>query len=147
MDLTNKVVVAVITHDHTRIWTTDMKQGHDPELVDIQQALRHAHVRQAQEHHGHDTSQYDIQYFEELATDLLPAAEILLIGHGKGKGNYMLQFVHHVEEKHPDVFKKIIGTLDENIQALTEQQILEVARHWFSQWYGMPVHYWEAIAH
>ena len=147
MNLAGKVAVAVITHDHTRIWTTDMPKGQPPELIDIEQALRHAHVRQAQHHGGHATSQYDEKYFEELAQTLALANEILLIGHGKGKGNYMLQFVQFVEARYPNVARNIIGMLDENIQALTEQQLLELARRWFTQWYGTPVHYWEALAH
>lgn len=147
MDLTGKVAVAVVTHDHTRIWTTDMAKGQAPEMVDIEQSVRHAHVREAQHHGGHGTSQYDDKYFEELARYLAPSTEILLIGHGKGKGNSMLQFVQYVEDHHPDIAQKFVGMLEENIQALTEQQILEIARRWFSQWYGTPVQYWQAVAH
>lgn len=144
MNLTGKTVVAVITHDYTRIWTTDMKKGHEPEVVKAQQAVRKAHVREPQHHGGHETSQYDNSYFEKLSFDLLPADQILLVGHGKGKGNSMMQFLDYVNLKHPDLAQKVIGTIDENIQGMTEQQILESARIWFSQWFGAPVEYWQA---
>ena len=144
MNLAGKTVVAVITHDTTRIWTTDMSKGHDPEIVKAQQPVRKAHVREPQHHGGHETSQYDVIYFEELTQDLLPAHQVLLIGHGKGKGNSMMQFLSFAKSKHPELATKIVGTIDENIQALTEQQILESARDWLSRWKGVPVHYWQA---
>lgn len=147
MDLENKIVVAVVTHDHTRIWSTHSAKGSKPLEIDIQVPQRHLHVREAQHHGGHGTSQYNTAYFEHIANVLAPCAEILLIGHGKGKGNAALNFFTYTEEHSPDLARKIIGLMDENIPALTEQQILEAARDWFSQRFGLPVHYWEAIAH
>lgn len=147
MELENKIVVAVIMHDETRIWSTHAPKGSIPEKIHIQVAQRHLHVREAQHHGGHNTSQYDASYFDEIANALQSSAEILLIGHGKGKGNSVMNFLSHIEKHHPDVAKKVIGIIDENLPALTEQQILESARSWFSQRFGMPVHYWEAISH
>lgn len=144
MDLAGKTVVAVVTHDYTKIWTTEAGKGSAPQFVKIHRSNRHAHVREAQHHGGHDTSQYDEPYFEQLAQTLAPSHQILLIGHGKGKGNSMLEFVRYVKNQHHEVAGKIIGLLDENIQGLSDQQLLETARTWFSQWFGVPVHYWQA---
>ncbi len=146
MELENKIVVAVIMHDETRIWSTHAAKGSEPDKIHIQVPQRHLHVREAQHHGGHGTSQYDAPYFDEIATALNPCAEILLIGHGKGKGNSVMMFLTHIEKHHPELTKKVIGIVDENLPALTEQQILESARDWFSQRFGMPVHYWEALA-
>ena len=145
MELENKIAVAVITHDHTRIWTTQSGKGGAPLVVEIETPTKHLHVREAQHHGGHATSQYDFPYFEELAEILKPVAELLLIGHGDGKSNSSLNFLKHIEEHHPELARKVIGVLDENIPALTDQQILEKARHWFSQRFGVPVHYWQAV--
>lgn len=147
MELENKIVVAVIMHDETRLWSTHAQEGSAPDKIHIEVAQRHLHVREVHHHGGHDTSAYDAPYFDEIANALKPCAEILLIGHGKGKGNSVLTFLSHIEKHHPDVEKKVIGIIDENLPALTEQQILESARDWFSQRFGMPVHYWEALSH
>ena len=147
MDLENKIVVAVIMHDETRIWSTHAAKGSDPAKIHIEVAQRHLHVREAQHHGGHGTSQYDVPYFESITEALKPAAEILIIGHGKGKANSAMQLISHCETHAPDVARKIVGLIDENLPALTEQQILESARDWFSQRFGQPVHYWEASAH
>ena len=145
MELANRIAVAVITHDHARIWTTQSAKGAEPLNVDIQVPTKHLHVREAQHHGGHATSQYDAPYFEHLAELLDPVAELLLIGHGEGKSNSALQFLNHLETHRPELAKKVIGALNENIPALTEQQLLEKARHWFSQRFGFPVHYWQAV--
>ena len=145
MELANRIAVAVITHDHARIWTTQVAKGSEPLRINIQVPTRHLHVREAQHHGGHGTSQYDAPYFEHLAEVLSPVSELLIIGHGKSKGNSALQFLQYLESQHPNIAKKVIGVLDENIPALTEQQLLEKARHWFSQRFGVPVHYWQAV--
>lgn len=145
MELLNKTVVVVVTHDHSRIWTTKSAKGSAPLVIDIQIPQRHLHVREAQHHGGHETSQYDAPYFGHIAEVLEPVSEILLIGHGQGKANSAQQLFNYLEKYHPHLSKKVIGLLDENIPALTEQQILEKARHWFSQRFGVPVHYWQAV--
>ncbi|CAB4339046.1 MAG: hypothetical protein F2839_04260 [Actinobacteria bacterium] len=129
MDITGKFVVAVIMRDETRIWTTDAARGEEP--TTIHPALdQHKHVREAQHHGGHDSSKSEKPYYEAISAALSPAAEILLIGHGTGKGNSMLTFVQHLERHHQDVAKKIVGAVDENIVAMTEPELLAAARSW-----------------
>ena len=145
MELVNRIAVVVVTHDHAKIWTTQSAKGAEPLEVDIQIPTKHLHVREAQHHGGHATSQYDAPYFEHLAEVLYPVAELLLIGHGEGKSNSASQFLSHIQTHQPDLARKVIGLLNENIPALTDQQLLEKARNWFSQWFGVPVHYWQAV--
>lgn len=130
MDLTNKLVVAVVTRQETRIWATDAGRGEKPETITKVEG-RHQHVREGQHHGGHDSSKFDKPYYEAIAAELAPAAEILLIGHGVGKGNSMIALVQHLERHHADVARKVVGAVDENIVAMTEPELLAVAREWF----------------
>ena len=130
MNLTNKLVVAVVTRDETRIWATDAAKGEKPNEVH-KATGRHQHVREAQHHGGHDSSKSDKPYYEAIAAELAGAAEILLIGHGKGKGNSMVALVQHLERHHSDVAHKVVGAIDENIQAMTEGELLAAAREWY----------------
>lgn len=136
-DLTNRVVVAVIERDETRIWATNAEKGTKPEVVtQPEQADKHHHVRQAQHHGGHDSDKSAKEYYEAISKVLAPAGEILLVGHGNGKANWMVKFVQHLERHHKDVAHKIVGALDINVPAMTEGEILAAARTWFDE----PIH-------
>ena len=130
MDLNNKLVVAVVTRQETRIWATDADRGQKPEVVN-KAAGRHQHVREAQHHGGHDSSKFDKEYYEAIADELASAAEILLIGHGVGKGNSMIALVQYLERHHSDIAHKVVGAIDENIVAMTEPELLAAARQWY----------------
>ena len=132
-----ETVVAVVERDRTRIWDIEADRGTEPERVFLPEDRgRHHHVRQAQHHGGHDTDQYAPVYYEDIATALKDVHEVLLLGHGKGKANSMLMLVQYLERKHPEVARKIVGAEDVNMDALTETQLLKIARDWFAE----PVH-------
>lgn len=138
-DLTNRTVVAVVERDQTRIWETDATKGQPPISIRLPEARgRHHHVREAQHHGGHNTDQYAWQYYEKIATALNDADEVLLLGHGKGKANSMLMLVQYLERHHPDVANKIIGAEDVNMDALTEPELLKIARNWFAEPMHLP---------
>jgi hypothetical protein len=136
-DLSGKTVVAVIERDETRIWGTDAANGEMPQEIFLPEARgRHHHVREAQHHGGHNTDQYANQYYEAIANALRDVGDVLLLGHGKGKANSMLMLVQYLERHRPEIAHKIVGAVDVNMDALTEPQLLEIAR----KWYAEPVH-------
>ena len=142
--LLNKFVLVVITEDEVRIWAAGLAKGTHPERIYApdEKGIHH-HVRQAQHSGGHGKDHADKGFFDELAAHLLPASEILLIGHGSGKANAMLRFTQYMERHNPAVAKKVIGAVDADLNALTEDQILSKARDWFD-WYH---HEGAAITH
>ena len=100
------VAIVVVTQNDTRVW-------------------------QAQHHRGHDTDHDDPVYFDSIASTLHGFDEILLIGHGHGKADHMRTFTRYVEHKHPAVAKAVVGTVDCDLNALTEPQLLAESRAWF----------------
>jgi hypothetical protein len=131
-DIRDRFVIAVVTQDDTRIWTTGIEPGKEPETIWAPaDNLHHHHVRMAQHHGGHHADPNRPEYLEEIAQSLSSAGEILLIGHGKGKGNSVLALVQFLERKHPDLALKVVGAIDSNLDALTEPEILAMAREWF----------------
>ncbi len=134
MDISGKFVVAAVTHDETRIWGTDAKKNTPPEIVMRPNADHvHHHVRQGQKLHERDAHRFDVQYFEGISLAIAPAAQILLVGHGKGKSNSMVQIIQYLERHYPATAKKVVGALDVNVKSLTEPQILSAARRWFDE--------------
>lgn len=133
--IANSFVLVALTQDEARIWATGLAKGTHPERVFApdEKGLHH-HVRQMQHRGGHESDPAEKGYFDLLASDLASASEILLLGHGEGKANAMLRFTQYVERHNPKVAEKVIGAIDADLNALTENQILSKARDWFD-WY------------
>jgi hypothetical protein len=131
----NKFVVVAITQDEARVWNTGLEKGAHPERIYApDEKGTHHHIRQAQHKGGHGSDPAERGFFDLLAREIVQAAEILLIGHGAGKANAMLRFTQYMERHNPDVAKKVIGAVDADLNALSENQILAKARDWFD-WY------------
>lgn len=140
--IVNKFVVVALTQDDASIWATGLEKGTHPEKIFApdEKGLHH-HVRQMQHRGGHGTDPVEKGFFDVLAKHLSGASEILLLGHGVGKANAMLRFTQYMERHYPSVAKKVIGAVDADLNALTENQILSKAREWFD-WYhreGAPI--------
>ena len=80
---------------------------------------------------GHETNRFENPYLEGVSLALAPSDQNLLVGHGKGKSDLMLKLVQHLERLHPETAAKVVAALDVNMPAMTEPQILAVAREWF----------------
>ena len=70
-------------------------------------------------------------YYKEIIASVSGASEILIMDHGHGKASSMLHFVQYLERKHPELAKKVVDAIDTNFVAMTEPEILAVARDWF----------------
>jgi hypothetical protein len=82
--------------------------------------------------HGHEhMSQKDKvkdaeKMFHEVANKLKDAGEVLVVGHGTAKD----QFVHHLRDhKHHDIEKKIVGV--ETVDHPTDKQIVALGAKFF----------------
>jgi hypothetical protein len=133
-DLSDRLVAVAITQNDAKLWLT----GLDPDAVfkkiEAPDAKdRYMHVREAQHHRGHDNEHSDHSYYEEIAQAVAKAPHILLLGHGKGKANSVNKFVEYLQEKHPQIASKVAGTIDINLQAMTDREILSMSRNWFVQ--------------
>lgn len=140
--IANSFVVVALTQDDARIWATGLEKGTHPTTIyaPADKGLHH-HVKQMQHHGGHGGDPVEQGFFDVLGRALSDASEILLLGHGVGKANAMLRFTQYMERHNPAVAKKVIGAIDADLNALTENQILAKARDWFD-WYhreGAPI--------
>ena len=134
-DLTNRLVVAVIERHETKIWPTNAVKGTKPELIHPLDLSNH-HISEAQHHTGRESDKANNAYFEEISKTLESAGEILLVGHGHGKSDAVLKFIQHLERHHANVAHKVVGSLDINVPAMTDGELLAAARAWFDE----PIH-------
>jgi hypothetical protein len=70
-------------------------------------------------------------WYAELAEALRPAAQILIIGNGKGHSNGTLQFMQYLAEHDHDLMKRIVGSIESDAEDLTEADILALTREFY----------------
>ncbi|AXC10177.1 hypothetical protein ACPOL_0818 [Acidisarcina polymorpha] len=58
-------------------------------------------------------------FYEEVAKNLLPANDIVLIGHGTGKSSAVDYLTEYLEENHHDISRHVIATETVDLSALT----------------------------
>ena len=71
-------------------------------------------------------------FFEPVAKALQAAGQILIFGTGTGSSSEMDQFITWVKTHHPEMARRIIGSLAVDEQHLTEDQILAKARDFYA---------------
>ena len=130
-----KLAVMAIDRDVAKIWRHGIAPQDLPELVHAPVEVDHRHMRTGQFHHGHDTSHLYPEFFEEIYQMIREFDVLLLIGHGEGKASALSNFLDYLNRKHPDVYRKVIDSLNLNLVALTDHQITMHARQWFEKNY------------
>lgn len=130
-EITNKLVIITITKDEARVWATGMERGKKPTKIFPPAALNAHHFRDDPKHHGRGDGPGVPRYYEEIITAVGGASEILLIGHGHGKASAMLHFMQYLERNHTDLAEIVVDAIDTNLIAMTEPEILAMARGWF----------------
>jgi hypothetical protein len=132
-EISDKFVVVTVTHDEARVWATGTDPGSAPERIVLPSRTHvHHHVRRGQDHHMHRIHEFDGEFLDSVSRAVADAGTILLIGHGKGKTDSLVALVQHLERKHPSTAHKVIGALHADIPAMTEGEILKLAREWFA---------------
>ena len=139
-DISDKFVVLTITQDEARVWVTGTTPGSIPQRIHAPVRLNSHHFRVDPKHHGRGDGPGVPEYFEEIVHAIAHASEMLIIGHGRGKASAMVHFVQYLERKHPDLARKVVDAIDTNFNAMTEPEILAVARDWFDAHAPRAVH-------
>lgn len=132
------LVAVAIMRDEARVWKAGVEPGAKPKTVHAPTDLaRHHHVRGAQRSTGHGTDHDHTAFYDSIANAVESAGEVVVVGHGKGKANEMLLLTQYWERKRPEVAQKVIGAIDSDLEALTENQVLALIREWFEHYREM----------
>lgn len=93
--------------------------------------FQHHLIHRKEAHYKGDRVPEEDSYYEEVATDLVHAEEIILIGHGTGKSSAVGFLTEYLKAHRPEQFQRIIATEAADLSALTEPQIEEIAKNHF----------------
>jgi len=90
--------------------------------------FHHHLIHRKEAHYKGERVPEEKSFYEEVAKDLLPANEIVLIGHGTGKSSAVDHLAEYLKENHHDIFRHVIATETADLSALTPPEIEAIAK-------------------
>jgi hypothetical protein len=90
--------------------------------------FHHHLIHRKEPHYRGDRVSEEDSFYEEVAKDLTPAIEIVLIGHATGKSNAADFLKEYLKTHHPDISRRVIATESADLSAVTEPEIESLAK-------------------
>ncbi len=92
--------------------------------------FHHHLIHRKEAHYRGERVPEEDSFYEEIAKDITPANEIVLIGHATGKSNAADFLKEYLKTHHPDISRRVIATERADLSAVTEPEIEALAtRH------------------
>jgi ABC-type phosphonate transport system ATPase subunit len=85
-------------------------------------------IHRKEAHYQGERVPEETSFYEQVAKDLVPAQEIILIGHGTGKSSALEFLAQYLKTHHPAIFQRVIASETVDLSALTEPQIQAIAK-------------------
>ncbi|MCL1466864.1 hypothetical protein [Argonema galeatum] len=125
-------LLVVIDHREARIYKAEL-HGSVPERItpyDPDGSHRHLHNL---EDEANGQRQPEIKsFYEDIARSLSGAEKILIFGSSTGASSAMDYLLAELKEHHPDLARRVVGTIVVNEQHMTEDQLLAQARSFYA---------------
>jgi len=104
-----------------------------PELVSSAEPYdpHHYHrhlIHRKEAHYRGDRVPEDTSFYEEVADCLVPADEIVLIGHGTGKSSAVDVLVAWLKKHHVEIAQRVVATETADLSALTPPDVESLAK-------------------
>ena len=85
--------------------------------------FHHHLIHRKEAHYRGERVPEEHSFYEEVAKDLVPAKEIVPIGHASGKSNAADFLKEYLQTHHPDISRRVIATESADLSAVTESEI------------------------
>jgi hypothetical protein len=95
--------------------------------------FHHHLVHRKEAHYQGDRVPEETSFYEEVAKALLPAVEIVLIGHGTGTSSAVDVLLAYLKKHHPEVSRRVIATKVADLSALTPLEVETIARRYMDR--------------
>jgi len=123
--------VVVLTFNSADVYHGDLP-GTAPEHIKADS--HHGRLTHRHSARGSVSGRYakaDESYWRAIASHLQDDRHILLLGHGKGHSNAMIQFVAWAATHDHPLSERILGAVDADVEHLSDGEILALARDFF----------------
>jgi hypothetical protein len=122
----------VIDHHEARVFRSEIHGVHPGRILPHDVKEHFNQVQDAEEISRGKEKPDPNSFFEPVAKALQPAGQIIIFGTGTGASSEMEQFITWAKAHHPDLARRIIGSLAVDEQHLTEDQLLAKARDFYA---------------
>ena len=124
-------MIVVIDHHTARVFR-DLGENLPKAPVNIKpydpHHFHHHLVHRKEAHYEGDRVPEETSFYEEVATVLVPANEIVLIGHGTGKSSAVDALVEYLKKHHGSISRRVKAVETADLSALTEPEIEAMAK-------------------
>jgi hypothetical protein len=90
--------------------------------------FHHHLIHRKEAHYRGERVPEEDSFYDEIAKDVTPANEIVLIGHATGKSNAAEFLKDYLQTHHPDISRRVIATESADLSAVTEPEIEALAK-------------------
>ncbi len=124
-------MVVVIDHHAAHIYR-DLGGSRPKEEVTLEpydpHHFHHHLIHRKEAHFQGDRVPEDGSFYEGVAATLVPADEIVLIGHGTGKSSAVDVLLAHLKKHHENISRRVKATETADLSALTPPEIEAIAK-------------------
>jgi hypothetical protein len=124
-------MAVVIDHHGAHVYR-DLGQGAPETPVSIEpydpHHFHHHLIHRKEAHYQGDRVPEETSFYEEVASALVSANEIVLIGHGTGKSSAVHFLAEHLKKHHIDISRRVQATETADLSALTEPEMEALAK-------------------
>ena len=125
-------IVVVVDHHSARIYQDFGAAGSGGETT-VKPAdphgFHHHLIHRKEAHYEGERVPEDPSFYEQVARDLVPAREIVLVGHGTGKSSALNFLMEYLKAHHPTIFQRVVATEVMDLSAITEREVEAIARN------------------
>lgn len=90
--------------------------------------FHHHLIHRKEAHYRGERVPEEHSFYEEVAKDLAPANEIVLIGHATGTSNAAQFLKEYLMAHHPEIARRVVATESADLSAVTEPEIESLAK-------------------
>ena len=90
--------------------------------------FHHHLIHRKEAHYRGERVPEEDSFYEEIAKDITPANEIVLVGHATGKSNAADFLKEYLKTHHPDISRRVITTGSADLSAVTEPEVEALAK-------------------
>ena len=124
-------MIVVIDHHAAHVYQdlggSRPSDEHEVRPYDLYHFHHHLIHRKEAHYRGERVPEED-SFYEEIAKEITPANEIVLIGHATGKSNAADFLKEYLKTHHPDISRRVIASESADLSAVTEPEIEALAK-------------------
>jgi hypothetical protein len=90
--------------------------------------FHHHLIHRKEAHYQGERVPEEDSFYDEIAKEITPANEIVLIGHATGKSNAAAFLSEYLKTHHPDISRRVIATMSADLSAVTDPDIEALAK-------------------